>query len=269
MLGIGGTLLIVVAALLAFWPRRDGRTGFPAVALIALVTLYVVPAVVLDFEGEFLRGAVLAVLMVAFLRLEKLGVRDAPAAGVAAVAVALAALLAAPALDGREPWWDYERWALDTASARAVSFTWDHDYSPLDWPRDGRELLRVKASIPAYWKATDLDVFDGLTLATRPAPAHRAAIRAAAGGRPDARARWTQEIERHAAQPPDRHVRHGRDRDRGARRGRLPDRRRHLHVDTADSDAATRTRPTSTRRARASASCAPPARPTRTGCAAT
>ena len=74
----------VVAALLAFWPRR-GRTGFPAVAVLALVTLYVVPAVVLDFEGEFLRGAVLALLLLAFLRLEKLRVRDAPAAGVAAV----------------------------------------------------------------------------------------------------------------------------------------------------------------------------------------
>jgi transglutaminase-like putative cysteine protease len=193
VLGMGGTLLAVVAALLAFWPRRDGRTGFPAAALIALVTLYAVPAVVLDFEGEFLRGAVLAVLMVAFLRLERLGVRDAPAAGIAAVAAALMALLAAPLLDGREPWWDYERWALDSAGARAVTFTWDHDYSPLDWPRDGRELLRVKAAIPAYWKASDLDVFDGR--AWREDPRQRTE-------RPSAQlpdnaeniARWTQEM---------------------------------------------------------------------------
>ncbi len=42
-----------------------------------------------------------------------------------------------------------------------MSFSWDHDYSPLDWPRDGRELLRVKARYPAYWKAADLDLFDG------------------------------------------------------------------------------------------------------------
>ena len=80
-IGAGGTLLAVAAALLAFWPRR-GRTGFPAAALLALVTLYAVPAVVLNFEGEFLRGALLALLMLAFLRLEKLRVRDAPAAGV-------------------------------------------------------------------------------------------------------------------------------------------------------------------------------------------
>jgi transglutaminase-like putative cysteine protease len=193
VLGTGGTMLAVVAALLAFWPRRDGRTGFPAAALIALVTLYAVPAVVLDFEGEFLRGAVLAVLMVAFLRLEKLGVRDAPAAGIAAVAAALVALLAAPVLDGREPWWDYERWALDSASARAVTFSWDHDYSPLDWPRDGRELLRVKAAIPAYWKAADLDVFDGQTWQHDP---RQRTERPAAQLPENAEnvARWSQEI---------------------------------------------------------------------------
>ena len=192
VIGAGGTLLAVVAALLAFWPRR-GRTGFPAAALLALVTLYVVPAVVLDFEGEFLRGALLALLMVAFLRLEKLRVRDAPAAGVAAVAVAVAALLAAPLLDGREPWWDYESWADQTAGTRAVSFSWDHDYSPLDWPRDGRELLRVRARMPSYWKAMDLDVFDGLTWRHDPRNS---------GARPSAqlpdsvasRERWTQEI---------------------------------------------------------------------------
>jgi transglutaminase-like putative cysteine protease len=162
VIGMGGTLLLVVAALLAFWPRR-GRTGFPYAALLVLVTVYAVPAIVLDFEGEFIRGAALALLVVAFLRLERLGVRDAPAAAVGALVAALVALAAAPLLDGRQPWWDYESWAVETASDRAVTFSWNHDYSPLDWPRDGRELLRVKADIPAYWKAVDLDVFDGLT----------------------------------------------------------------------------------------------------------
>ena len=67
----------------------------------------------------------------------------------------------APALDRDAPWWDYETWALGAASARTTSFSWDHDYGPLDWPRDGRELLRVRAQRPAYWKAENLDAFDG------------------------------------------------------------------------------------------------------------
>jgi transglutaminase-like putative cysteine protease len=72
------------------------------------------------------------------------------------------ALMLAPALDKDAPWFDYESWALDAASAKTTSFSWDHDYGPLDWPRDGRELLRVRAEKrPAYWKAENLDGFDG------------------------------------------------------------------------------------------------------------
>ncbi|HTE61484.1 MAG TPA: transglutaminaseTgpA domain-containing protein [Solirubrobacteraceae bacterium] len=193
VIGIGGTLLAALAALLAFWPRR-GRTGFPAASLLALVTLYVVPAVVLSFELEFLRGALLALLLLAFLRLEKLRVRDAPAAGVVAVIAAIAALSAAPLLDGRQPWWDYESWALQTAGTRAVTFNWNHDYSPLDWPRDGRELLRVKARIAAYWKASDLDVFDGRTWRNDP---RRGGERPSSQLPEDAENRrsWTQQIQ--------------------------------------------------------------------------
>ena len=160
VIGAGGALLGVLAALLAFWPRRD-RTGFPAAALFALVAYYTVPAVALNFEAEFVRGAALALLMLAFLRLEKLRMRDLSAAAAVAAAAAVGALIAAPALDGRDPWFDYESWAVETAAAKSVTFSWNHDYSPLDWPRDGRELLRIKARTPAYWKARDLALFDG------------------------------------------------------------------------------------------------------------
>jgi transglutaminase-like putative cysteine protease len=159
---LGGTVLVGVAGCLAFWPRR-GRTGFPAIALGLLIALYAIPAVALDFENEFLRGAALALLVLAFLRLEKLRVGDAGTAGVVAIGVAVLALMLAPALDRSQPWWDYETWADDAASARSISFSWDHTYGPLDWPRDGRELLRVRAEKrPAYWKTENLDDFDGL-----------------------------------------------------------------------------------------------------------
>ena len=160
---LGGTVLVTAAGIVAFWPRR-GSIGFPAPALGLLVALYAIPAVALDFENEFLRGAALALLVVAFLRLEKLRVGDASNAGLVAAGVAVLALMLAPALDRSTPWWDYESWALGAASARTTSFSWDHDYGPLDWPRDGRELLRVRATRrPAYWKAANLDGFlDGV-----------------------------------------------------------------------------------------------------------
>jgi transglutaminase-like putative cysteine protease len=158
---LGGTLLPAVAAALAFWPRAGGRTGYPGAALVLLVALYVTPAVALGFPGEFVRGAVLTVLVLAFLRLERIPLRDAPGAAMAAAAVAVVALLAAPVLDRDEPWWDYETWALSAAESKSTTFSWEHEYGPLDWPRDGREVLRVKARQPAYWKAENLDFFDG------------------------------------------------------------------------------------------------------------
>ena len=71
-------------------------------------------------------------------------------------------LAAAPALDTDEPWFDYETWALSNASSKSTASRWEHSYGPLDWPRDGREMLRVKARRRrAYWKAMNLDDFDG------------------------------------------------------------------------------------------------------------
>jgi transglutaminase-like putative cysteine protease len=156
----GGTLLTVLAAILAFWPRRS-TAGLRIASLIALVALYATPAVALVFDGEFRRGALLTVLVLAYLRLERVGIKDAPGAAMLAAGAAVLALMVAPLLDRGQPWWDYETWALSAASARSTTFSWDHEYGPLDWPRDGRELLRVKARLGTYWKADNLDLFDG------------------------------------------------------------------------------------------------------------
>ncbi len=157
---LGGTVLATVAAIAAFWPRRHGL-GAQHVALILLVTMYVVPAVALDLGAQFLSGALLGVLVVAYLRLERLRIGDAGAAALLALGVTILGMAAAPALDTDEPWFDYETWALSNASSKSTAFSWEHSYGPLDWPRDGRELLRVKARRPAYWKAMNLEYFDG------------------------------------------------------------------------------------------------------------
>jgi protein-glutamine gamma-glutamyltransferase len=121
-----------------------------------------VPIVALDFAAEFVRGAVFTLLMVAFLRLEKLRMPDTGAAAALTMGIVVLGLVAAPLLNRPDPWWDYETWALETSASKSDAFTWNHSYGPLDWPRDGRELLRVKAQRPAYWKAENLDTFDGV-----------------------------------------------------------------------------------------------------------
>jgi hypothetical protein len=190
---LGGTVLTAVAALAAFWPRR-GRPGFPLVALILLVTLYVVPAIALDFNGEFLRGALLALLVLAFLRLERLRLTEARGAALLAGGTLVAALILAPALDRDSPWWDYETWALSTAASHSTSFSWNHTYGPLDWPRDGREMLRVKAKAPAYWKAENLDIFDGARWRQARAGTNEATAQELPNS-PAAIARWSQTIK--------------------------------------------------------------------------
>ena len=50
-----------------------------------------------------------------------------------------------------------------------MRFDWRHSYGPITWPRDRGEALRIRAPEPEYWKATDLDTFDGLVWEERPA----------------------------------------------------------------------------------------------------
>ena len=177
---LGGTVLSVLAAIVAFWPRDRGL-GARNVALVLLMVLYAVPAIALDLGAEFLSGALLAILVVAFLRLERLRIGDAAAAGILAVGVAILGMAAAPALDTDEPWFDYETWALSNASAKSTTFSWEHTYGPLDWPRDGRELLRVKARRPAYWKAHEPRVLRRRALDARPRLGQPRRLRGAPG----------------------------------------------------------------------------------------
>ena len=158
---LGGALLVGLAALLAFAPRRRGAVGFPFAAALVLGVLYLVPAMQRDTPNQFLAGGVFTALLVAFLWLERVERRSAPlAAGVVAAAL-LTALVAGPVLDRETSLIDYETLAQSLSSGPSTRYDWNHDYGPLDWSRDGREVLRVGARRRAYWKAANLAVFDG------------------------------------------------------------------------------------------------------------
>jgi transglutaminase-like putative cysteine protease len=162
---LGGTGLVLGAALAAFWPRLGtgpgGRYGH-VVAAVGLAVLYATPAVQLRHDRPFLSGATFAVLLAAFLWLERLARREAPLAVAGVVAAALAGLALAPRLDALDPWVDYESIAQRLSEGGTTSFNWNHGYGPLNWPRDGREVMRVRARRKAYWKATVLTEFDGV-----------------------------------------------------------------------------------------------------------
>ena len=155
-----GALLLVLAALLAFWPREGGR-GYQFLALALLLVMVAAPVVSLGGAAPVALGFALTALTVCFLWLERLPLK--PGLGIAAMlALALAgALPLAATADREEPWFDYKSFAEGLGPDEPISFNWGHSYGPISWPRDGAEVLRVDARRPSYWKVADLDDFDG------------------------------------------------------------------------------------------------------------
>jgi hypothetical protein len=152
----GGGLLLVIGSVLALLPRPR-LFG----AAVALGVLYTVPVVEHSPSHPYLDGAVFAMLLGALLWADRVGQREARAAvGLALVAV-LAAALVAPRIDSQEPWVDYEALAESLQAGKTTTFTWNHDYAPLDWPRDGVELARVRSRGDLYLKTADLEAFRG------------------------------------------------------------------------------------------------------------
>jgi protein-glutamine gamma-glutamyltransferase len=142
---LGGSLLCVLAALLAFCPRERGR-GFPFLALAVLLVLVATPVVSIGGTRPLLLGLALAALTFAFLWLERLPLR--PGLGVAALAgIALAgALPLAGVADRGDPWFDYRAFAESLGPQDPIRFDFDHGaYGPITWPRNGSEVLRVSS----------------------------------------------------------------------------------------------------------------------------
>jgi protein-glutamine gamma-glutamyltransferase len=158
---LAGGVALVVLALVAAAAQRSGR----GVSLAALIVVYAVPATETSPGSPYLRGAVFAILVAAVLWGERLAAPGARAeAPLAVVLVGLgvvAGLALGPGLDARKPWINWDQLVNDIAKGETEHFAWDHTYGPFDWPRDGRVVLQIRAQHSAYWKAANLDGFDG------------------------------------------------------------------------------------------------------------
>jgi hypothetical protein len=159
MLG-AAVLLLDAAAVLAFAPRRisDARRATAALPLIALA---VVPSTLVHPRAPSLQGLLLFVLVAFFAWGERLRFDDGRTALALLAVAGLAGAVAAPLIDGGKAWFDYEKWSGATSTRHLVSFQWNQTYGPLRWPQKGREVLSVRAKTGHYWKAENLDVFDG------------------------------------------------------------------------------------------------------------
>jgi protein-glutamine gamma-glutamyltransferase len=150
-----------LAATAAFWPAAGSARGPLRLAGLAVLIVVYAGAVAANPPGGApVRGLALLVLVAAWLWLPAIRRRDAV---VATGMVALAGAIAVPAaaqLDASDPWIDYRSWKV--RSADGTTYQWEHSYGPIDWPRDGTELLAVQSEQPHYWKTVVLDRFDGV-----------------------------------------------------------------------------------------------------------
>ena len=160
---LGVPAVAVPAMALAFWPGRR-TAGCPTrLALVVLVALFAIPATERSVGTPLGRGALLLLLIAAWLWLPRLRGRGSScrrwrpwrAAGVVALPLASAA-------KSHQAWVDYTTWNPFAAGGGGRSFDWTHHYGPLAWSRSGATLLEVRSPHSHYWKAETLDRFDGL-----------------------------------------------------------------------------------------------------------
>jgi transglutaminase-like putative cysteine protease len=183
-------LALDAAAVLAFapGPLGDGRRAAAALPLIALA---VVPSTLIRPEWPYMQGLILFALLAAFMWGERVRA-GATASAVGIVALAgVGAAIAAPRIDRGSPLVDYRAWTGTTTAVHVDTFNWNQTYGPLRWPQNGHEVLTVEASkYGDYWKAEDLDTFDGYGWVggvQQPQPQLPAPRR-------DALERWTQSL---------------------------------------------------------------------------
>jgi hypothetical protein len=159
MLG-AGVLLLTSALVLALAPRPLTDAA-RAVSALPLLTLAVLPSTLTRPPVVYVHGLLLFGLLALFIWGERLE-RDDYATLVALPAFAAALAMAfAPALDSHKPWIDYQALTSSLAPGKTESFDWTQRYTRLNWPRKGHEVLDVQAAHPDYWKAENLDLFNG------------------------------------------------------------------------------------------------------------
>jgi hypothetical protein len=130
-------------------------------AALPLIALAVVPSTLVRPQLPYIQGLVLFALLAVFMWGDRVRRKSAGTALFVAVLAGVVAAILAPRLDQHKAWVDYRAWAGTPAAARIDSFDWNQTYGPLHWPHTGHEVLTVKASRRDYWKAENLDYFDG------------------------------------------------------------------------------------------------------------
>ena len=165
-------LLLDAAAVLALAGGGTERLSDArrAAAALPLIALAIVPATLVRPQFPYLQGLVLFGLVAAFMWADRIRSGAAVKAVLAVAVAGGAGAILAPRIADTHPWLDYRAWGSGPGVAHFDTFEWNQTYGPLHWPRSGRTVLEISARRPEYWKAQDLDYFDGLAWVGTPPP---------------------------------------------------------------------------------------------------
>jgi protein-glutamine gamma-glutamyltransferase len=187
---LGAAVLLLDAAIVIAFAPRTGQRGDArrAGAALPLIALAVVPSTLVRPQLPYLQGLLLFGLLAAFMWGDRIR-RGAFGAALTITAIAgIGGAVLAPRLDTHTPWVNYRAWAGTAVRAHVDLFNWNQTYGPLHWPRLGHVVLTVRAQHADYWKAQDLDSFNGYAWQSGPGPAVPIAA-------PVANKAWSQEIQ--------------------------------------------------------------------------
>jgi transglutaminase-like putative cysteine protease len=187
---LGAAVLVLDAAVVIAFAPRGGQRGDArrAGAALPLIALAVVPSTLVRPQLPYLQGLLLFALLAAFMWGDRVRRGATGAALVIAVLAGVGGAVAAPRLDTHSPWVNYRAWAGTPVRAHVDSFNWNQTYGPLHWPRTGHAVLTVRATRGDYWKAQDLNSFNGFAWQSGPGPL-------VSGADPAVLRRWAQHVQ--------------------------------------------------------------------------
>jgi transglutaminase-like putative cysteine protease len=166
----------------------DGRRAASALPLLALA---VVPSTLVRPQLPYVQGLILFALLAAFMWGERLRRQSISTVLTVATLAGVVGGLVAPRIDTHQPWVNYRSWAGTLIRVRVDRFDWNQTYGPLRWPRTGHQVLTVTARSGDYWKAQDLDQFNGREWV---AGAPVTGLASLPGPTAAAQQRWSQQI---------------------------------------------------------------------------
>jgi protein-glutamine gamma-glutamyltransferase len=158
---LGAGLLMLGAALTLGSSARPLGGQRLAAAALPLVVLAAVPSALARPHVAYVHGVILFSLLALFAFSERISKRRLGSALALLAVTACAGVAIASAVDRHTPVVSLAKLTSKLTNSRGESFNWNQGYGPLQWPQTGTTVLKVRATIQSYWKAEDLDAFDG------------------------------------------------------------------------------------------------------------